>query len=253
MSTLFISDLHLSAEHTDTIELFQEFMSLRACHSSSLYILGDLFEVWVGDDYIDTKLLPVIDALKEYTQLGNRLFIMHGNRDFLMAEQFEVLTGGTILPDPYVITLNGVQTALSHGDMFCTDDVVYQAFKAKVRTPEWQQAFLAQSIEKRREYAAAVRDKSKTHTSTKPHEIMDTNQSSINQLMLDLSVTQLIHGHTHRPNLHQFTLDNRPMSRYVLGDWYNQGSVLECDHNGCTLQTLESGSVLASVQSKVID
>jgi len=222
-------------------------MSLRASHSSNLYILGDLFEVWVGDDHIHDELMPVIDAMREYTQNGNRLYVMHGNRDFLLAQQFEALTGSTILPDPYVITLNGVRTALSHGDMFCTDDVVYQAFKAKVRAPEWQQAFLSQSIEKRREYAAAVRDKSKSHTSTNAHEIMDVNQSSVNHLMQELSVTQLIHGHTHRPNTHNFTVNNRPASRYVLGDWYEHGSVLECDDNGCTLHNLELGSVIALV------
>ncbi|NOZ54748.1 MAG: UDP-2,3-diacylglucosamine diphosphatase [Gammaproteobacteria bacterium] len=243
MSTLFISDLHLSADHPDTIERFLEFMSLVACHSSTLYILGDLFEVWVGDDHIDSELIPVISALRKYTKNGNQLFVMHGNRDFLLGPQFEKLTGCIILSDPHVIKLNGIKTALSHGDMFCTDDIDYQVFKSKVRTPEWQQMFLAQPIEKRTEYAFSVRNKSKTDTNIKPPEIMDVNQSSINQQLRALSVTQLIHGHTHRLNTHQFTLDNQVMVRYVLGDWHKCGSVLVCSNNGCSLRILESGIV----------
>lgn len=238
MSTLFISDLHLSEERPHIIELFIEFLQTRARDASALYILGDLFEVWIGDDYVPRELQHVIAALKDYSAANHELYVMRGNRDFLMGEQFEVMTGCRLLPDPWRIDLNGTKTLLSHGDELCTDDVEYMKFRHQVRQPAWQQAFLDKSVEQRLEFAREAREQSRAHTGRSAMEIMDVNQSAVEQCLSQHQVTQLIHGHTHRPHIHHFTIDDIPMTRMVLGDWYEDGSVLECTASGCQLQNL---------------
>ena len=238
MSTIFISDLHLSGERPDIIRLFLDFMATRAQQSDALYILGDLFEVWLGDDFIPPDAQPVVDALNNYSSSGRGLFVMHGNRDFLMGEQFAELTGCQLLDDPCIIDLHGTKTLLCHGDQLCTDDVDYMRFRQQVRNPQWQQAFLAKSVDERIAIAKQARQESKKQTSSLAEEIMDANQNAVEQLMLESNVNQIIHGHTHRPNTHRFTLKDQPRTRIVLGDWYEQGSLLECNDQGCTLQSL---------------
>lgn len=238
MSTLFISDLHLSEERPDIIRLFIEFMNGRARDSEALYILGDLFEVWLGDDYISSGLQPVIDTLKDFSHSGHNLYIQHGNRDFLLGESFAASTGAWLLPDPSVIDLNGIRTLISHGDELCTDDVDYMAFRRQVRNADWQRAFLAKPIEERMRIAQNARQESKTQTRQKTPEIMDVNQDAVQALMRAHDVQQMIHGHTHRPNTHHFEANHLPMTRIVLGDWYDQGSVLDCGRQGCELQVL---------------
>ncbi|MCI0508050.1 MAG: UDP-2,3-diacylglucosamine diphosphatase [Gammaproteobacteria bacterium] len=238
MSTLFISDLHLSGERPDIVKLFLDFMSVRAPRSDALYILGDLFEVWLGDDFIPPDAQAVVDALKKYAESGRSLFVMHGNRDFLMGGRFAGLTGCRLLPDPSIIDLYGTKTLIGHGDLLCTDDVAYMRFRQQVRNPQWQQAFLAKPVAERIALAKEAREESKKQTGSLTQDIMDANQHTVEQVMLEHGVTQMIHGHTHRPSIHKFVLDNRERTRIVLGDWYEQGSVLECGKQGCQLQSL---------------
>jgi len=238
MSMLFISDLHLSGERPDIIRLFLEFMVTRAPLSESLYILGDLFEVWLGDDFVPPEAQPLLDALRQYTDSGHKLYVMHGNRDFLLGDRFAELTGCQLLSDPTIIDLYGTKTLIGHGDLLCTDDVDYMMFREQVRNPQWQQAFLSKSVEERIALAKQARQESKKQTSSLAEEIMDANQNTVEQVMLEHAVNQMIHGHTHRPKTHHFRLANADRTRIVLGDWYEQGSVLECDEQGCRLQTL---------------
>lgn len=238
MSTLFISDLHLSAERPDIVKLFLEFMATRAKEADALYILGDLFEVWLGDDFIPPDAQMVLNALHDYSDSGRKLFVMHGNRDFLMGDRFAELTGCDLLPDPSIMDLYGTKTLIGHGDLLCTDDVDYMRFRQQVRNKEWQTAFLAKTVEERIAIAKQARQESKKQTSSIAEEIMDANQNTVEQVMQEHGINQMIHGHTHRPETHTFDLDNQQRTRIVLGDWYEQGSLLECTEQGCELQTL---------------
>lgn len=239
MTTLFISDLHLSSQRPDITELFIDFLDNAAAGAQTLYILGDLFEVWLGDDMMMPEYETAIEALRRLSDRGVALFFMHGNRDFLVREPFEMATGATLLEEPHCIDLNGEKTLLLHGDTLCTDDVEYQKFRAMVRDPHWQQQMLAKSPQERQALAEQYRKMSQTETASKAEDIMDVNQHAVEQTMRDNDVLQLIHGHTHRPDIHYFRLDGKPAKRIVLGDWYEQGSVLRCDENGCDLQTLQ--------------
>lgn len=237
MSVLFISDLHLSTERPDIITLFVKFMNNDAQHADALYILGDLFEVWLGDDYYEPELEPAITALKQFANSGKLLYVLHGNRDFLMNTGFEKMTGCKILSDPSTITLHGKSTLISHGDKLCIDDTEYMEFRKMVRDPQWQKAFLAKPVEQRMAFAKQARSESISKTQQKDMEIMDVNQNAVEQLMTDHGVELLIHGHTHRPNTHQFNVAGKSMTRIVLGDWYEQGSVLTCNEKECKLKT----------------
>lgn len=238
MTTLFISDLHLSAERPDIIRLFVKFMNSDAQKTDALYILGDLFEVWLGDDYFEPELEPAINALKQFVQSGKPLYVIHGNRDFLMGVGFEQLTGCKILPDPSLISLYGRQTLISHGDELCIDDTEYMEFRNMVRNPEWQQTFLNKPIDERITFANQARSESKTKTQQKAMEIMDVNQNAVEQLMDKHNVDLLIHGHTHRPNTHHFISNGKDFTRIVLGDWYEKGSVLICEKEACSMKSL---------------
>ncbi|HEY5602697.1 MAG TPA: UDP-2,3-diacylglucosamine diphosphatase [Gammaproteobacteria bacterium] len=246
MSTFFISDLHLSGERPEIIQLFLEFMATRALQSGALYILGDLFEVWLGDDFIPPDAHAVVEALRKYSASGRRLFVMHGNRDFLLGGRFAGLTGCQLLPDPSIIDLYGAKTLIGHGDLLCTDDIGYRQFRQQVRNPQWQHAFLAKSIAERIALAKQARQESKKQTGSLAQEIMDANQHTVEQVMLEHKVNQMIHGHTHRPKVHSFTVQNQQRTRIVLGDWYEQGSLLECNEQGCKLQSLPEESRTAT-------
>jgi len=239
VATLFISDLHLCAERPAITALFLEFLATRARAADALYILGDLFEYWIGDEAAaQTEHRPVVRGLHELGAAGVPVYVMHGNRDFLMGEDFCRAAGCRLLPDPTRIDLYGTPTLLMHGDTLCTDDVDYLAFRKMVRNEEWQKEFLAKPVGERdaigREYRAA----SKISTAGKRPEIMDVTQPAVDAIMRRYQVRHLIHGHTHRPAQHVFALDGARAQRFVLGDWYEQGSVLRCDANAWVLEGL---------------
>lgn len=235
MATLFISDLHLTEERPEIIALFRTFLREQAAHAEALYILGDLFEAWLGDDAVSADMQPVLDELARLTKSGVPVFILVGNRDFLIGEQFARMTGCTLLPDPSVIKLYGTDTLLMHGDTLCTDDVDYQQFRRQVRDPTWQAAVLAKSIEERMAMARAARAESALRTREKSDAIMDVNENAVLEVFRSHGVTRLIHGHTHRPAIHQLWVDETPVTRIVLGDWYDQSSVLSVSEDGVEL------------------
>ncbi len=235
MSTLFISDLHLAGERPHLIQSFIALTRNEAREAEALYILGDLFEAWLGDDAVLPDLVPVIDALKALTESGVPVFVMAGNRDFLMGEGFEAITGARLIDDPTVIDLYGTPTLLMHGDTLCTDDVTYQAVRAQLRDPAWITAALAMSIEERIKTAQQMRAQSQAHTQATAEEIMDVNADAVTEALRRHGVRRLIHGHTHRPAVHELEIDGQPATRIVLGDWYQQASLLRCDESGCEL------------------
>ena len=235
MTTLFISDLHLTEDRPKIIALFQKFLHEEAAQADALYILGDLFEAWLGDDAVQPSMRPVLDELAWLTGTGVPVFIMVGNRDFLIGERFEEMTGCTLLPDPSVINLYGTDTLLMHGDTLCTDDVDYQQFRKQVRNPAWQNAVLAKSIEERIAMAREARAESQARTQEKSEEIMDVNADAVREAFREHGVARLIHGHTHRPAIHPLTVDETPVTRIVLGDWYDQSSVLRISENNVEL------------------
>lgn len=235
MATLFIADLHLSGERPAIVALFLRFLKERARDAEALYILGDLFEVWLGDDAVQDGHRPVLQGLKELTE-RIPAYVLHGNRDFLLGAGFGEQTGCQLLPDPWVINLYGTLTLLSHGDALCTDDGDYQAFRRQVRDPKWQAAFLAQPPERRAALARQAREESQRQNQIKTAEIMDANAQAVDALLHTHCVNQLIHGHTHRPGVHEWTTRETPARRIVLGDWYEQASVLVCDSSGCRLE-----------------
>ena len=251
-TTLFISDLHLCGARPAITGLFLDFLRRRARAPDALYILGDLFEYWIGDEAIEQEeFRSIIRGLRELTKNGTPVFVMHGNRDFLMGAGFEKASGGRLLKDPAHIDLYGTPTLLMHGDSLCTDDTEYMTFRAKVRSPAWQKKFLGKSVAERDRIVHDFREISKNSTSTKKPEIMDVNQKAVESVMREHYVQRLIHGHTHRPKEHVFNLDGRPARRMVLGDWYEQGSVLSVDARGWMLEGLPLGKTEKSEKMKV--
>lgn len=237
-ATAFISDLHLDPERPAITELFLDFLAGPVRSGDALYILGDLFEAWVGDDDDAPALQPVLEGLAACTNAGLPVFVMTGNRDFLLGEGFAARTGCRLLPDPSVVDLYGEPTLLMHGDALCTDDLEYQQFRHLVRDAGWQRQFLAKPLVERRRMAAGLRETSRQRTARKALEIMDVNQDAVLSALHEHRVRRLIHGHTHRPATHELTVDGTAATRIVLGDWYEQGSVLWCDPTGCRLQAL---------------
>jgi UDP-2,3-diacylglucosamine hydrolase len=231
VATLFISDLHIDASRPAITEQFLSFLSDEARHAEALYILGDLFESWVGDD-------AAMAGLHTLTEHGVPCFVMHGNRDFLLATQFCRMSGAQLLPDPLIVTLYGEPVLVMHGDALCTDDRAYQRLRATVREAEWQRQFLALSIASRRALAGAARAGSQAHTAALEYAITDVNADSVALALRNSGVATLLHGHTHRPAIHAIDVDGRPRTRIVLGDWYDQGSVLRWDRNGPELNNL---------------
>lgn len=238
MTDLFISDLHLDPERPDITRQCLDFLEAEARHARSLYILGDLFESWIGDDDPEPQKMRVAERLGEVSARGTQLFFMHGNRDFLVGPDFARRTGCVLLEDPTVVHLYGERVLLMHGDTLCTDDVEYQAFRAMVRDPGWQAGFLSRSLEERAALARSVRQQSAIASAGKPAEIMDVNANAVADAMRRHEVGLLLHGHTHRPAVHHFELDGRDATRIVLGDWYEHGSAVRWDDGGYELLTL---------------
>jgi UDP-2,3-diacylglucosamine hydrolase len=238
MTTRFISDLHLHPSRPHIINAFVAFLDATRGETEALYILGDLFEAWIGDDHPETAFQPVKAALERCNASGTPVSIMHGNRDFLIGESFTRETGCLLLDDPTVVDFYGVRTLLMHGDSLCTDDKEYQQLRRDLRNPEWQRRTLALSVEERLQLAHDARELSVLSSRDKEEYIMDVNQDEVLRSLTASGAQCLIHGHTHRPGKHEFQHAGRTLQRIVLGDWYEHGSVLELDANRCDLRTL---------------
>jgi UDP-2,3-diacylglucosamine hydrolase len=238
LATLFISDLHLTTERPAIGEAFLRFLEGEARRAEALYILGDLFEIWLGDDAVVPVYQPFIDGLRALTDNGTPCYVMRGNRDFLLGETFEAMTGTTLLPDPYLLDLYGTPTLLMHGDLLCTDDVEYLKFRDMVLSEAWQKEFLGMSVAERVEYGRQLREKSREAIADKQVDIMDVNPAAVEETMREYGVSRLIHGHTHRPAVHEFSLDGKSVQRIVLPEWYEQGGVLVCTPQGCESRPL---------------
>jgi UDP-2,3-diacylglucosamine hydrolase len=239
MAVLFISDLHLSESRPGINRVFFEFLRGRAAQASELWILGDLFEYWAGDDDIgDPFNAKIVSALAECARGGTSIRIMHGNRDFLMGPGFEAASGAQLVDDPVTLFLSGRTTLLTHGDALCTDDREYQAFRAEVRAKSWQRRFLAQSLPDRKKQIEALRARSESEKSRKPAEVMDVNAGAVESLLRAHGYPRLIHGHTHRPARHEHRVDDHVCERWVLPDWYETGGVLVCDEDGCRMERI---------------
>ncbi len=237
MSTLFIADLHLSGERPHIIRLFRDFLRKEARQADALYILGDLFEAWLGDDAVPPDMVDVLHDINHLTKSGVPVYVMVGNRDFLLGTKFENMTGCMLLPDPSVVNLYGTDTLLMHGDTLCTDDVDYQAIRKQIRSPQWRQAILAKSIEERVKIAREARAESRARTREKSNDIMDVNTQAVENAFRTHDVNRLIHGHTHRPAVHESIINDKAVTRIVLGDWYNKASVLRVTTDTIELTT----------------
>ena len=224
MRALFISDLHLSEDRPQANERFFRFLEEDAAGADALYVLGDLFEYWIGDEDLETPFNAVIaGSLRRLAEGGTRVRVMHGNRDFLLGEAFCRASGAQLLADPTVID----SALLMHGDTLCTDDHDYQAWRRTARSTEWQRQFLGQPLAERRATVQGLRDKSKEVIQAKPAEIMDVNEDAVREALRRHGVARLIHGHTHRPGKHALEVDGRRCERWVLPDWYDRGGYLE--------------------------
>lgn len=249
MATLFVSDLHLDDARPHIVEDFERFCAGEARRADALYVLGDLFEAYVGDDDDAALNARIAHALRGVADAGVPVHFMAGNRDFLLGEDYARRCGMGLRENGTIIDLYGTPTLILHGDVLCTDDTAYLAFRRQVRDPAWQAAFLARPLAERRAFAAQARDASRAHTSQTDMSIMDVNRQAVDSSLRQAAVTRMIHGHTHRPAIHDFVLDGKPARRIVLGDWYEQGSVLRVDAGGATLQRLATPDPAAGAPS----
>jgi UDP-2,3-diacylglucosamine hydrolase len=226
MARLFVSDVHLDAGAPAAIEQFLDFLKVQASGAEALYILGDLFESWVGDDDADPAKTQVCAALRELTAMRVSTFVIHGNRDFLLGRDFCQRTGCELLPDPIIVELDAERVLLTHGDALCTDDHAYQQLRSTVRTQDWQRRFLDLPLAARAALAQQARAGSQAHIARVVPQIMDVNVGAVEKAFRVLEVRRMIHGHTHRPDIHQSLIDGEAAQRIVLGAWYEQGSYL---------------------------
>jgi UDP-2,3-diacylglucosamine hydrolase len=230
--TLLASDLHLDAEAPWAIDAFLKFLDGPARGASALYLLGDLFEVWIGDDDDEPANDRACAGLRALTAAGIPVYAIHGNRDFLLGTGFERRTGVKLLPDPVRVDLHGVATLLSHGDVFCTEDPAYQQLRANVRRPVWQRRFLALPLAARRALASAARAGSKAHTQRTIPAIMDVTPDAVTRALRATGTRRLVHGHTHRPAVHRFDVEGAEAERVVLAPWYESASCVAIDAAG---------------------
>ncbi|MBP8741363.1 MAG: UDP-2,3-diacylglucosamine diphosphatase [Pseudoxanthomonas sp.] len=245
MSTLFVSDLHLDPARPEITALFLRFLQREAASADALYILGDLFEAWVGDDDPSSTGQQVADGLRRLADAGVPVYFVHGNRDFLVGQDYAGRAGMRILPDPAVVSLYGEPVLVMHGDLLCTDDHAYQAFRAQTRDPHWQAMFLAQPLAARQAFAAQARQASMSRQQdmidgdrASFEAVTDVNPQAVEATLARFGVATLVHGHTHRPAMHAVRIGDREGRRIVLGDWYEQGSVLRVSPGHCDLQAL---------------
>ncbi len=237
MTALVVSDLHIDAAWPEIGEQFIAFLEGEARGAEALYVLGDLFEAWIGDDDDNPHRRGVVAALRRLSASGVELYFQHGNRDFLYGSRFECDTGGLLLADPVIVSRHGKRALFAHGDALCTDDVPYQRLRALVRDPPWQRAFLGLGRATRQLLADEARSGSRAHTAQQQTMLMDVNPATVEALLRAAGVDTLVHGHTHRPGVHALSIDGRACTRIVTGDWYTQGSVLCWDNAGLRLET----------------
>jgi len=239
---LFVSDVHLDSAAPAAQRQFLEFLRTQvaspAAQVRALYVLGDLFETWIGDDDAADDRAAVLAALRGVTDRGIGCFLLHGNRDFLIGEDFCRRTGCQLLPDPVIAEIDGERVLLTHGDALCTDDRSYQELRSIVRAPAWQRRFLDLPLEDRRRLAAEARAGSRAHTERTIPKIMDVNAAAVTAAFKAARIRRIIHGHTHRPAVHDALVDGQPVQRIVLGAWYEQGSYLLCEAGKYELRTL---------------
>ena len=238
MSTLFISDLHLDDRRPETTALLLKFLQDEAVQSEALYILGDLFEFWLGDDVRSRCAEDVANAVAHLAGSGVPCYFMHGNRDFLVRGDYAAAAGFHLLPEEHVIDLYGEKVLLMHGDSLCTDDFAYQQFRRVVRNPAWQRDVLSKSPQERLQIALQARDASAAHKGSVEMDIMDVNPNEVNAAFVRHGVLRMIHGHTHRPAIHDLDIRGQKPQRIVLGDWYTQGSVLRVQDGRYDLSVL---------------
>ena len=239
MSTLFVSDLHLSHKRPDKVELFIKVLARVQEQKITLYILGDLFDLWLGDDDEAYPNGEVVRALGNASRNGACIYVALGNRDFLFRETFKHKTGARILDDYTVIELNSEKVLLTHGDLLCTRDVTYQKFRRFARNPLVSAFFLALPLKWRKKIGGKTQEKTQDSMRTKTNSIMDVDNQTVISVMERYSASVLIHGHTHRPGKHEFKVKDKPASRIVLGDWYNQELMLLCSQDKKTTLTAE--------------
>lgn len=236
---LFISDLHLEAGRPDITRTLLQFLADNSGKCSDLFILGDLFEVWIGDDEPSSLAEAVATALHQFSAAGTKVYLMHGNRDFLLGEEYARRSGASLIYEPCKIETPSGPLLLLHGDSLCTDDVDYQRFRALVRTSEWQREFLSRSLTERRAFAALARQQSRTATAQKAMDIMDVNQESVLDLLREYPHIRLLHGHTHRPQAHAIEPESgNRTTRFVLGSWEQQAWYAVSDHAGISLKQM---------------
>jgi UDP-2,3-diacylglucosamine hydrolase len=235
---VFVSDVHLDEAAPEAQRQFLDFLRTHARGARALYVLGDLFEAWVGDDDAGGERDAVLTALRELTAGGVACFLLHGNRDFLIGEDFCRRTGCQLLPDPVIADIDGEQVLLTHGDALCTDDHAYQELRSIVRTPAWQRRFLRLPLSDRQLLANEARAGSRAHTSRTIPKIMDVNPAAVTAAFTAARVGRIIHGHTHRPAVHDALVEGHSVQRIVLGAWYEQGSYLVFEAGRYELRTI---------------
>lgn len=239
MTVLFISDLHLNPLNPEITDCLLLFLTQEAPKADALYVLGDLFEFWIGDDDMTPLHQTVADAFFALNRCGVPIYYIHGNRDFLIGKQFAKAAGMILLPEHYVIDLYGTPTLIMHGDTLCVQDTSYQKYRKKVHNPFLQWLYSCLPLSKRRKIGDKIRQNSSAKNTAKSAAILDVDAQEVIRVMVESGVTQLIHGHTHRPEIHAVPLGFAQGQRIVLGDWYSQGSVLVCNQEGCELETRE--------------
>lgn len=237
--SLLISDLHLDPARPEHLAALETLLDNHAGKADRLYVLGDLFEAWIGDDDDSPFNRQAIDAFRRFSDAGSELFFMHGNRDFLLGDKFADDCGGALLDEGTVADLYGTRALLMHGDSLCTEDHAYQQFRAMARDPQWQQGMLAKPLEERRALAQGMRMQSQGNNANKPENIMDVTPAEVVRVMEDAGVQHLIHGHTHRPAVHDVDLKDGTGTRWVLGDWGALGWWIVADGDGLRLEKWE--------------
>ena len=238
MLNLFIADLHLDTNNPQGIDTFIEFLKIKATKADKLYILGDLFEAWIGDEDLNQNYKIIAEALSDLRKKNTLCYFMHGNRDFLVGQNFSEITGCHILPEEEIIYINEKKVLLTHGDLLCTDDIEYLKFRSEVRNKKWKENFLNKTLKERNIIANKLRESSKDAMQSKSEKIMDVNENTVKEYMMKHSVSIIVHVHTHRPNIHKYLINNQECSRVVLGAWHDDPKYLQWDNSGYKLVSL---------------